>query len=248
MKDEQIERIQQKIARNKFYCDSLTTEIKALQDDFKLNLGKLWLNLLEEEEVIVPLVRNYNLDGQMRFFYLLDSYKFYIREVRKRIEADKETLLLNIDTNVLKLSDEVCKDYLKLVKLVKKRDGVFDKNKKNFNTLRRGNVMTEADVRSFCAESSETIRQTICWNSENESLVKSLVLTFNYFSWAMRRSEKIIPWNSKMELNRYKTIDRHSRRNQMRNRDAVSNNKKLVYRLNTKLHDHRTKFERTKKI
>jgi hypothetical protein len=114
--------------------------------------------------------------------------------------------------------------------------------------LSRAHVMTEADVRNFCRESSEVVTETICWNSENESLVKSLVLTFNYFSRVMRKSAAIIPWDSRMEQSRYQVIDRHVRGNRMRNNDAIYQNTKLVNSLNTKLHDHRKKFERTRRI
>ena len=248
MKDEQVERIRQKIDRTKSYCDSLTIEIQTIQDRFKLSLGKLWLNLFEQKEIVNLLVDNYGLDGQMRSVSLLDSYKFYIREVRGKIKTGKDSLLRNIDTNVLQLSDDVCMDYIKLVKLVKKRDGAFDKNKRNFNQLRRGDILTETDVRNFCAESTETVTQTICWNIENELLVKNLAVTFNEFSWFMRKSVKNIPWNSKLELKRYKIINRHSKRNQMRNRDAVSNNIKLVSDLNANLHEYRRKFEKKKTI
>lgn len=248
MNDEQIEKIRQKITANKHYCDSLTTEIQSIQENFKLNLGKLWLNLREQEEIAVPLLNQYYTDGDMRLFYMLDSYKFYIREVRKKIADEKEALAGSIDTNILDLSDVVCRDYMKLLKLVKKRDAAFGKNKQNIMQLRRGGVMTETDVRNFCGESSETVNQTICWNRENESLVKSLVLTFNYFAFVMRKSTKVIPWDTRMELNRYKAIDRHVRRNQMRIKDAVYNNAKLVNALNIKLHDYRKKFERTKTI
>jgi hypothetical protein len=248
MKDEQIEKVKQKIDRNKTYCDSLTNEIQTTQERFKLNLGTLWLNLLEEEEVAVPLMNNYYADGQMRFLYLLDSYKFYIREVRKNIEKNKKVLVNSIDTTILNMADSVCKDYIRIVKMVKKRGASFNKNKKNYTLLRRGSVMTEADVRSFCSESTETITQTICWNTENESLVKSLVLTFNYFAWVNRKSTQIIPWDSRMEMIRYKTIDHQVKRNQMRNKDAIYSNGKIVNSINLNLHDHRKKFERKKSI
>jgi hypothetical protein len=146
------------------------------------------------------------------------------------------------------MSDSVCKDYIRMVKLVKKRDVVFDKNKRNFKLLRRANVFTEADVRNFCLESSETVTETICWNSENESLVKSLVITFNYFAWVMRKSTQIIPWDSRMEQVRYRGINNHVRRNQMRNKDATYKNNKIVSALNAKLYDYRKKFERKKSI
>ncbi|WP_300663400.1 transglutaminase-like domain-containing protein [Fluviicola sp.] len=248
MKDEQIEKIRQKIGANKAYCDSLTTEIQSIQERFKLNLGTLWLNLREGEEKAVPLLNNYFTDGQMRLFGLQDSYKFYIRELRKKIAADKEILANSIDTNLWKMSDSVCKDYTRLVQMVKKRDAAFDKNKRNFMLLRRVGVLTEADVRNFCLESAATVTETICWNSENESLVRSLVLTFNYFSRVMRKSTQIIPWDSRMEQIRYRVIDRHVRRNQMRSKDAVYNNAKLVSRINASLHDHRKKIERKKSI
>lgn len=248
MKEEQIQKIREKIASNKNYCDSLTNEIRSLQENFKGNLGKLWLNLREQEEIAVPLLNHYYTDGDMRLFYLLDSYKFYIREVRKEIADEKEALAKSIDTNVLDLSDVVCKDYMRLFKMVKKRDAAFDKNKENLMQLIRVGVMTETDVRNFCKESSEIVTQTICWNSENESLVKSLVLTFNYFASVMRKSTKVIPWNTRMELNRYKAIDLHVRRNQMRSKDAVYNNARLVNTLNIKLHDYRKAFERKKTI
>lgn len=248
MKDEQIQRIRQKITANKTYCDSLTTEIQVIQDQFKLNLGVLWLNLREQEKIALPLLNNYSVDGDMRTFYLLDSYKFYIREVRAKIETGKEALARSIDTSILDLSDRVCRDYTRLLQLAKKREAAFEKNKKNFMQLRRGGIMTEADIRKFCLESSETVTQTICWNSENESLVKSLVETFNYFAWVMRRSTKVIPWNSRMEQNRYQAIDRHVRRNQIRNKSAIYYNLKLVNSLNGRLYDHRKKMERKKPV
>ncbi len=248
MKDERIEEVRQKIDAKKNYCDSLTNEIIELQDAFKLKLGTLWLNLLNERDIAVPLMSNYSADGQMRLFYALDSYKFYIREIRKKIDKDKEKLLNDIDSNVLRFSDEVCADYARLVKMVKKRSAAFDKNKKNLTLLRRGGVMTETDVRAFCAESTETIKQTICWNSENESLVKRLVETFNHFSYVMRHSTQVILWDSRMELKRYKFINHHVKRNQLRNRDAINNNAKLVSSLNQILYDYRKKFERKKTI
>lgn len=248
MKDEQIEKTRKKIETNKTFCDSLTTEIQAIQERFKLNMGTLWLNLREEEEKAVPLLDNYFTDGQMRLFNLLDSYKFYIRELRKEIANDKELLANSINTDLWKMSDSVCKDYARLVKMIKKREAAFDKNKRNCMLLRRVGVFTEADVRNFCLESSATVTETICWNRENESLVRSLVLTFNYFSRVMRKSTQIIPWDSRMEQTRYQVIDRHVKRNQMRSKDAVYNNAKLVSRINTRLHDHRKKFERTKAI
>jgi hypothetical protein len=89
MKDEQIQKIKQKIASYKMYCDSLSSEIKLIQERFKLNLGTLWLNLREEEEIAVPLLNNYYADGSMRLFNQLDSYKFYIRELRKKIATER---------------------------------------------------------------------------------------------------------------------------------------------------------------
>ncbi|WP_343637363.1 transglutaminase domain-containing protein [Fluviicola sp.] len=246
MKDEQLEKVRQKIAAGKSYCDSLTTEIRSIQTRFKLNLGVLWLNLREQQKVAVPLVNNYYMDGEMRVINQLDSYKFYIRELRKKIAAEKEVLANSVDRDVLDMADSVCKDYLYLVKLVKKRDAAFEKNKKNFMLLRRANVFTGADVKQFCLESSETVTETICWNTENQSLVKSLVETFNYFAWAMRKSTKVIPWNSRMELIRHKKIEDHVKTNQMRNRDAVLKNSKLVNAVNGKLHDYRKKIERKK--
>ena len=243
MKDDQIERTRQKIEINQAYCDSLTNEIQLIQERFKLNLGMLWLNLREEEEKAVPLLNNYYTDGQMRLFNQLDSYKFYIRELRKKIASDKDSLANSIEVSILNLSDSVCKDYTRLVKMVKKRGAAFEKNKRNYLLLRRASVFTEADVRNFCLQSSETVTGTICWNSENESLVKSLVLTFNYFSRVMRKSSQIIPWDSRMELLRHKAIDRHVRRNQMRNKDAIYQNTKLVNKISTRLHTHRRKFE-----
>ena len=146
------------------------------------------------------------------------------------------------------MADSVCKDYIRMVKLIKKRDAAFDKNKRNFKVLRRANVFTEADVRNFCLESSQTIRETICWNSENESLVKRLVLTFNYFSWMMRQSSQVILWDSRMEQNRYQLINNHISRNRMRSKDATYKNTRIVNALNTKLYEYRRKFERKKSI
>lgn len=246
MKDEQLERVRQKIDAGKSYCDSLTTEIRSIQTRFKLNLGVLWLNVREQQEVAVPLLSNYYMDGEMRAINLLDSYKFYIRELRKKMAGEKEALANSVDRNILELADSVCADYLNMLKLVKKRGAAFEKNKKNYLLLRRATVFTGADVKQFCLESSETVTETICWNTENESLVKSLVLTFNYFSWAMRKSTKMIPWNSRMELNRYRKIEDHVRKNQMRNRDAVLKNSKLVTSMNLRLHDYRKKIERKK--
>lgn len=248
MKDEQIQKVKQKIDFNKNYSDSLTNEIQSIQERFKLNLGTLWLNLREEEEIAIPLLNNYYADGQMRLFNLLDSYKFYIREVRKKIADEKQVLANSIDKNVLNMADSVCKDYIRMVKLIKKRDAAFDKNKRNFKVLRRANVFTEADVRNFCLESSQTIRETICWNSENESLVKRLVLTFNYFSWMMRQSSQVILWDSRMEQNRYQLINNHISRNRMRSKDATYKNTRIVNALNTKLYEYRRKFERKKSI
>lgn len=248
MKDEQVQKVKQKIERGKFYCDSLTTEIQSIQTRFKLNLGVLWLNLREQKEIAVPLMNHYYTDGNMRLFNLQDSYKYYIRELRKKIAAEKQTLQNSVDRTVLDMADSVCNDYIRLVKLVKKRGAAFEKNKQHFMLLRRAKIVTAADVKQFCLESSETVQQTICWNSENESLVKSLVETFNYFAWVMRKSTKTIPWDTRMELNRYKAIERHVRRNQMRNKDAVYNNAKLVSAINTKLHDHRKRFERKRTI
>ena len=248
MKDEQIQKVKQKIARSKFYCDSLTTEIQAIQTRFKSNLGVLWLNLREQEEVAVPLLNHYYTDGDMRLFKMRDSYKYDIRELRKKIAVEKQVLQNSVDRNILDMADSVCKDYVQMVKLVKKRDAAFSKNKRNFMLLRRANVFTGADVKQFCLETSETVQQTICWNSENELLVKSLVETFNYFTRTMRKSIQVIPWDSRMELKRHQAIEQHVRRNQMRNKDAVDNNAKLVSILNTKLHEHRRKFERKKII
>lgn len=248
MKDEQIQRIRQKIAANNAYCDSLTTEIQQVQDRFKQNLGVLWRNLREQEEIALPLLNNYFADGEMRAFYLLDSYKFYIREIRTKIETGKEALAKSIDTNILDLSNQVCGDYARLLKMAKKREATFEKNKRNLMQLRRGGVMTEADVQRFCLESSETVAQTICWNSENESLVKSLVSTFNYFARVMRKSTAVIPWDSRMEQNRYQVIDRHVRRNKTRVEYAVAANLRLIYSMRARLSDHREKFERRKPI
>ncbi len=248
MKDEQIQRTRQKIEVNQAYCDSLTNDIQSIQERFKLNMGTLWLNLREGEEKAVPLLNNYFTDGQMRMINLLDSYKFYIRELRKKIANDKELLLNDMNAGILKMSDSICKDYTRLVKVVKKRDAAFEKNKRNFTLLRRAGVFTETDVRNFCSQSSETVRETICWNSENEPLVSSLVLTFNYFARVMRKSTQVIPSDSKKELIRYKAINRHVERNRMRNKDAVSKNGKLVSAVNEKLHDYRRKFERKKSI
>lgn len=248
MKDEQIQRIRQKIAANNAYCDSLTTEIQQAQDRFKQNLGVLWRNLREQEEIALPLLNNYFADGEMRAFYLLDSYKFYIREIRTKIETGKEALAKSIDTNILDLSNRVCGDYARLLKMAKKREATFEKNKRNLMQLRRGGVMTEADVQRFCLESSETVTQTICWNSENESLVKSLVSTFNYFARVMRKSTAVIPWDSRMEQNRYQVIDRHVRRNKTRVEYAVAANLRLIYSMRARLSDHREKFERRKPI
>lgn len=248
MKNERIEEVRKKIDANKRYCDSLTNEIIKSQNQFKLDLGQLWLNLLNERDIAIPLMSNYYRDGELRFFSSLDSYKYYIRELRKKIDQDKEALLKNIDTSILEFSDKVCADYARLVKMVKKRSTAFDKNKKNLTLLRRGNVMTEADVRAFCAESTETIRQTICWNSENGTLVKNLVITFNNFSRIMRGSNQDILWDTRMELERYKFINHHVKRNQARNRNAVNGNAKLVSSLNQILYDHRKKFENKKTI
>ncbi|MGV3610454.1 MAG: transglutaminase domain-containing protein [Fluviicola sp.] len=248
MKEERIEEVRKKIDANKRYCDSLTNEIIKLQDQFKLDLGQLWLNLRNERDVAIPLMSNYYRDGGMRFFSSLDSYKYYIRELRKKIDRDKEVLLNNIDTNVLQFSDAICADYGRLVKMVKKRSTAFDKNKKNLTVLRRGGVMTEGEVRAFCAESTETIRQTICWNLENATLVKYLVITFNNFSRVMRGSNQDILWDTRMELERYKFINHHVKRNQARSRNAVNSNAKLVSSLNQILYDYRKKFESKKTI
>lgn len=248
MKDEQVQKVKQKIERGKFYCDSLTIEIQSIQTRFKLNLGVLWLSLREQEEIAIPLLDHYYTDGYMRLLKQQDSYKYDIRELRKKIAIEKQVLQNSVDRNVLDMADSVCKDYVKMVKLVKKRGVAFVKNKRNFMLLRRANVFTGADVRQFCLETSETVQRTICWNGENESLVKSLVETFNYFTWAMRKSTQAIPWDTRMELKRYKAIERHVKRNQMRNKDAVYNNAKLVNDLNAKLHDYRKKIERKKTI
>lgn len=248
MKDEQVQKVKLKIEKSKFYCDSLTTEIQSIQTRFKLNLGVLWLNLREQEEIAFPLLNHYYTDGDMRLFKLRDSYKYDIRELRKKIAVEKQALQNSIGRNVLDMADSVCKDYVQIVKLVKKRGAAFAKNKRNFMLLRRAKIFTAADVKQFCLESSETVQQTICWNSENESLVKSLVETFNYFTGAMRKSTQAIPWDTRMELKRHQTIERHVRRNQMRNKDAVYNNVKQVSILNTKLHDHRKRFERKRTI
>jgi hypothetical protein len=246
MKDEQIQKVKQKIDRNKGYCDSLTNEIQIIQERFKLNLGMLWFNLGEEQKIAFPLLNNYSADGAMRVFNLLDSYKFYIQELRENIEKEKEVLVNSIDTTILNLSDSIWVDYVKLVKLVKKRGAAFGKNKQNYLMLKRGGVFTEADVRNFCFESSEKVMETICWNSENESLVKSLVQTFNSFTRVMRKSTTVIPWDSRMEQIRFEKINNHVRRNQRRNKDATAKNSKIVNEVNLKLYDHRKKFERKK--
>ena len=248
MKDEQVQRVKRKIERGKFYCDSLTNEIQLIQTRFKLNLGALWLNLREQEEIAIPFLNHYYADGDMRLLKLRDSYKYDIRELRKKITAEKQALQNSVDRNVLDMADSVCKDYVQMVKLIKKRGIAFVKNKRNFMLLRRASIFTGADVKQFCLETSETVQQTICWNSENESLVESLVETFNYFTRAMRKSTQAIPWNTRMELKRHKAIEHHVRSNQMRNKDAVYNNAKLVSALNAKLHEHRKKFEQKKKI
>lgn len=248
MKDEQLEQTRQKIERGKFYCDSLTTEILTIQTRFKSNLGVLWLNLREQQKAAVPLMNNYSKDGKMRVFDQLDSYKFYIRELRKKITEEKQVLANSIDRSILAMADSVCEDYIQLVKLVKKRDGAFEKNKKNYMLLRRANVYTGADVKQFCRESSQTVTETICWNKENGLLVKSLVQTFNYFASVMHRSAQIIPWDSRMELIRHKKIENHVKRNRMRSGDAVKKNSKLVNSINTNLHDYRKRFERKRSI
>ncbi|MBL4861943.1 MAG: transglutaminase domain-containing protein, partial [Crocinitomicaceae bacterium] len=181
LKEEQVQKLRSDLSKYNASSDFLTLRITTTEDSLINHLTTLWSNLLEELNVLNPMIGNFSMDGYGRALFLMDSYDRQIREIRTLIDQQEVMFLATVDTNILMLSDTTYIEFMDLNRLIKKRNAFNVKSAKTMWKLINGGAIGTDSLLQFIEEKKQLMNDDACWNTDNQVILKAVTGNFENF-------------------------------------------------------------------
>ena len=239
---ELIAKLKSEVQQLNSKSDSLTAEIRKLQQLFTPNTSDLWGNLLEQQQVLSPLAQEFNLDAYYRHFEDLDNYERLIREIRATIHTYEDSLFVHINTKIVFAADSIYNQFVMISKLTKERNAIHMRLLKLRRSLNSCGQLTNDSLNYFRQAANQLMNEDICWNIDNTKLVKEVVKNFKSFLKASRYFTKVVYRNDAQETSRFNRFNKHILRNKSRVTRAIEGNSGYAPGIRKSAYDHRRSF------
>lgn len=240
-KDELAQKWKTELQQFNIQSDSLTREIRRIENNFTVNSSNLWGELTDGQK-LGPLAHLFNIDARYRVFYLLDNYERPVIEIRKQIDDREDSLYMDIHSKIISVADSVYNDFLFLNNLIKARTATQLKALKTIRALNSVGQMPSDSLENFRNYILEVMAEDICWNRENDELVEEVSKNFRYFIKQSQYFTKVVYRNDNCEIKRFNHFSIHIQRNRTRVLMAIDGNSRQAANLRKQMYDHRRNY------